>query len=155
MREGREEEGKGRGVGGEREKKEEEGGNRGGRGEKRDARCKMRQENWLIDRPKVSRQTRETDVHTDIQCRKTKFKTIYRQFDSCSSRTYLSDKIDSPDEGDEVEHYQTARVIVLGGLHLGEVQPLHRTLEDTKCILSPTLSKILRLEHKENAQVHV
>ena len=64
MREGREEEGKGRGAGveREREREEEEGGNRGGRGEKRDAR-EMRQENWLIDRPKVSGQTRDRRLH--------------------------------------------------------------------------------------------
>ena len=50
--------------------------------------------------------------------------------------SHLSNKVDSPDEGDEVEHHQTARIIVLGGLHLGQVQPLHCALEDTKYILS-------------------
>ena len=55
----------------ERRRRRREGGKGGGRGEKRDAR-EMRQENWLIDRPKQladrHETDRQTDIYTDIQC---------------------------------------------------------------------------------------
>ena len=84
-----------------------------------------------------------------------KYRQTERQMVGQLCLSHLSDKVDSPDEGDEVEHHQTARIIVLGGLHLGQVQPLHCALEDTKFILSTTVSKTLVHRRNETQQALV
>ena len=45
--------------------------------------------------------------------------------------THLHDVVYAPDQRKEEEHHQTARVIILGQLHLGQVQPLGCTLQHT------------------------
>lgn len=42
------------------------------------------------------------------------------------------DDVHSPHKGDEVEDSQTTRVIVLSGLHLGQMKPLHCALYEVR-----------------------
>ena len=46
--------------------------------------------------------------------------------------TDLDDVVDPPDQRDQVENHQGARVIVLGHIHLGQTKTLDCTLKEKK-----------------------